>query len=199
MNKLIISLFLSLCIVTNSGCGAIMGADNPGIGGYYYAEFNDVPIPNEMSENKSDTYITYVAGGLKCGQQIFQGRVEKNSLITAMKQYMQKDGWSPRAASYYGNKSLLTYEKNDKMATLLITDGTLFCTLQVNVSSRLSGSDVLHDSAGSTPVTSYGTSYGGSSGSGASGSSGAGGVEQYTSGGFSSNKSGSAQEKSLSQ
>ncbi len=196
MNKLFLSLLFLLNIVILSGCGAMMGADNPGSEGYYYAEFNDVPIPNELAENKSDTYITYVAGGLKCGQQIFEGRVEKNSLLTAMKHYMQKDGWSPRAASYYGNKSVLTYEKNDKMATLLITDGTIFCTMQVNVSSRLSSSDVFHD-----PIPSSSSSSSSSSGSSSSGSSDSGGVEKYSSGGFSSNSGsgGAVQEKSLDQ
>lgn len=184
MNRLFLSLVLSLSIALLSGCGAMMGADNPGSEGYYYAEFSDVPIPNELAENKSDTYITYVTGGLKCGQQIFEGRVEKNSLLTALKYYMQKDGWSPRAASYYGNKSVLTYEKSDKIATLLVTDGTLFCTLQVTVSPRLSGSELLHDSntmPGSSP------SYSSSSG-----------VEPQSSGGF-SNSGGSLQEKSLDQ
>lgn len=176
-----------------------MGADNPGTEGYYYAEFNDVPIPNEMAENKSDTYITYVAGGLKCGQQIFEGRVEKNSLLSAMKHYMRKDGWSTRAASYYGNKSVLTYEKNDKIATLLITDGPIFCTMQVNVSSRLSSSDVFHDPA---PFSGAASSSSSSGSFGSSSSPGSDGVEQYSSGGFSNNSGsggGSVQEKSLNQ
>lgn len=145
MNKLWTTVFLSLCIVVLSACGAIMGSDTPGNEGYYYAEFDDVPIPNELAEDKSSTYVTYIAGGLKSGQQVFEGRVEKNSLLSAMKQYMLKDGWTARAASYYGNKSVLSYEKSDRICTIMISDGTIFCTMQLNVSSRLADSDVFID------------------------------------------------------
>ncbi|SHN68659.1 hypothetical protein [Desulfovibrio litoralis] len=163
--KLCALVFLTVLL---SACAGIMGSDTPGAEGYYYGEFPDIPIPNDLAEKTGDTYITYIAGGMKAGQQIFQGRVEKNSLVTAMRQYMSKEGWSQRAASYYGNKSILTYEKGDRIATLMIADGTIFVTMQINVASRLSDSDVFSDpsviNAMPTGGAEVSTSYGGSSG-----------------------------------
>lgn len=105
---------------------------------YFYSEFSDIPIPNEMSEQRSDTFITFAPSGIKCGVQRFTGRVEVVSLMNTMRRYMSTNGWTLRSL-LRSKESVLIFEKPDRVASFQITDGLVNTEMRVFVSSRLEG------------------------------------------------------------
>lgn len=126
---------LALCLALSAGCAGLFG--NAGNGEpYYYAEFDDIPIPSQLGGIKETTIIT-TPGGVKTGLQVFKGRVEVGSLNSAMVGYMQREGWEMRSSTR-GTRSLLLFEKDDRYATIYILDGTFNTEMQVYVSPKLS-------------------------------------------------------------
>lgn len=106
--------------------------------GYYFSEFSDVPIPNELSEKNSDTFITFAASGTKCGVQRFTGRVDVVSLMNTMRQNMSGNGWTLRSL-LRAKESVLVFEKTDRVVALHIVDGMITTEMRVFMTSRLDG------------------------------------------------------------
>lgn len=128
-------LFLAvLCLGLSAGC-ANMFASSDEAAPYYYGEFEDVPIPGELSGPKETTIIT-TPGGVKTGLQIYKGRVEVGSLNNAMTGYMLREGWVLRSSTR-GSRSLLLFEKLDRFCTIYIVDGLLSTEMQIYVSPKL--------------------------------------------------------------
>ncbi|MDL2316257.1 hypothetical protein LJC59_04175 [Desulfovibrio sp. OttesenSCG-928-A18] len=144
--RIILSVILCCCTVFFvAGCAADGSVKNPfatsePVPGenYYYGEFSDIPIPNEMSESKNDTFITFAPSGLKCGVQRFTGRVDLVSLMNTMRKNMANTGWTLRSL-LRSKESVLVFEKPDRVAALQITDGMVYTEMRVFVSSRLEG------------------------------------------------------------
>lgn len=105
---------------------------------YFFSEFPDIPIPNEMSESRSSTFITFAPSGVKCGVQLFSGRVEVVSLMNTMRRHMASNGWTLRSL-LRAQESVLTFEKPDRIASFQISDGLIKTEMRVFVSSRLEG------------------------------------------------------------
>lgn len=129
---LLFALVLSGCAGTGSGDGDASSGLN-----YYYDEFKDVAIPKEMSPEKKETFITYTADGVKLGTQIVSGRVEMASLVTAMQGYMQRDGWTLRSV-FRSTRSILIFEREDRMCSIYIGDGMMTTTMLIFVSPKIS-------------------------------------------------------------
>lgn len=135
----VFSRFLPIFLVFSAfgllaGCSAITGhsgSSEP----YYYAEFEDIPIPSELGRVKETTIIT-TPGGVKTGLQVFKGRVEMGSLNSAMVGYLQREGWELRSSTR-GARSLLLFEKQDRYCTIYILDGWFYTEMQVYVSPKL--------------------------------------------------------------
>lgn len=104
--------------------------------GFFFSEFPDIPIPNEMSESSSDTFIAFAPSGIKCGVQRFTGRVEIVSLMNTMRRYMANNGWTLRSL-LRAKESILIFEKPDRVVSFQISDGLLETSMRVYVSSRL--------------------------------------------------------------
>lgn len=130
-----IFLCLAACLMLG-GCAGMFGTSSSE-GPYYYGEFDDIPIPSELSGIKETTIIT-TPGGIKTGLQVFKGRVEVGSLNSAMISYMQREGWELRSSTR-GARSLLLFEKQDRYSTIYITDAFFNTEMQVYVSPKLSG------------------------------------------------------------
>lgn len=116
------------------GCSGMFGSSSSSEP-YFYGEFDDIPIPSELSGIKETTIIT-APGGVKTGVQVFKGRVEVGSLNSAMLGYMQREGWELRSSTR-GARSLLLFEKEDRYATVYILDGMFNTEMQVYVSPKL--------------------------------------------------------------
>lgn len=122
---------------------------------YFFSEFSDIPIPNEMSESRSDTFITFAPSGVKCGVQRFTGRVEIVSLMNTMRRYMATNGWTLRSL-LRSKESVLIFEKPDRVASFQISDGLVNSEMRVFVSSRLEGDSPAVEINPYTPAASGG-------------------------------------------
>ena len=153
-------LFLLCFVIVLGGCGKDGSLVNPFAEDTstpppptFVAEFPDIPIPREMSEPivSSNTFVTFTSSGAKCGVQKFSGRVELVSLMNSMRKNMAANGWSLRSL-LRSKDSILVFEKPDRMATLVFTDGMVFTDMEIFVSPRLQGDSANLDlSAYSTP------------------------------------------------
>ena len=138
----IISLVL---LTTISGCAAEGNLNNPfasqepvATSNFYHSEFEDIPIPNELSESRGDTFITFAPSGTKCGIQRFSGRVELVSLMNTMRRFMADNGWVLRSL-LRAKESVLLFEKGNRLATIQFSDGVMTTDMRVFVSSRIEG------------------------------------------------------------
>ena len=105
---------------------------------YFYGEFSDIPIPNDMGESSGNTFVTFAPNGQKCGVQKFSGRVELVSLMNSMRRNMASNGWTLRSL-LRSKESILVFEKSDRIATLVFADGMVFTDMRVFMSPRLQG------------------------------------------------------------
>lgn len=105
---------------------------------YYFSEFPDIPIPNDMSEKRGDTFVTFAPSGVKCGTQRFSGRLELVSLMNTIRRNMASNGWTLRSV-LRAKESTLVFEKPDRIATFQLSDGLIFTDMRLFVSSRLEG------------------------------------------------------------
>ena len=172
---LVLMLVLSLGLGGCLGASSDSGSDPMSSGlSYYYAEFPDVAIPNEMQPDKSDTFITYSGDGVKLGTQVFKGRVELSSLVGAMQGHMQRDSWALRSVFRATRGAIMIFEQQQKMCSLYFFEDTFNTGMLVFVSPKLADgalqynvpastyseplppTDPLANSAGSSPAPSPG-------------------------------------------
>jgi hypothetical protein len=135
----------ALALFFMGGCASDGSFTNPFASGeespppaFFLSEFSDIPIPAELSESRSDTFITFAPSGIKCGTQRFTGRVEVVSLMNTLRRYMSDNGWILRSL-LRAKESSLVFEKSDRFATFQVTDGLVTTELRLFVSSRLEG------------------------------------------------------------
>lgn len=169
---LVLSFALGGCFGSNSESNAPMSSGLP----YYYAEFSDVAIPNEMQPDKGDVFISYTGDGVKLGTQYFKGRVEIASLVNAMQGHMRRDGWNLRSV-FRARGAIMIFEVPTRMCSIYIHEDAFFSTgMLVFVSPKL-GDGALQYSVPSTsseplsfsePPLNSSPSYSNSSGTGSS-------------------------------
>ena len=155
-------LLLGIMAVLVAGCASDGSFKNPFVTeepatpgtGFYYSEFEDIPVPNDMSESSGDTVVTFAPSGVKCGMQRFTGRVEVVSLMNTMRRYMANNGWTLRSL-LRAKRSTLIFEKADRIASFEIADGVMSTEMRIVVSSRLEGDSASLDvNAYAPPVAS---------------------------------------------
>ncbi len=151
-------MFILAAIVLCAGCASDGSFSNPFEtavptpgGNYYFGEFSDVPIPNDMSESSGATFVSVHPSGIKSGVQKFSGLVDAVSLIKTMRRNMADQGWVLRSL-LRSTESVLVFEKADKVCSIQISDGTFSTSMRVFVSPRLEGDSMdLDISAYSAP------------------------------------------------
>ena len=134
LSLLVLSLALGGCLGLNKG-----NEDDPMAAGlsYYYGEFSDVAIPNEMKPDSKETFIAYSADGVKLGTQLFKGRVEMSSLIAALQGYMQRDSWNLRSMIRSNKGAILIFEKEARMCSMYAFEDIVNTGLLVYISPKL--------------------------------------------------------------
>lgn len=158
-SRLTIFAFILAAIVLCAGCASDGSFSNPFEtatptpgGNYYFGEFSDVPIPNDMSESSGDTFIAAHQSGIKSGVQKFTGRVDAISLIKTMRRNMADHGWTLRSL-LRSTESVLVFEKPEKICSIQISDGTFSTAMRIFLSPRLEGDSMdLDISAYSAPA-----------------------------------------------
>ncbi len=125
MRKILAStLLLSLvalqgCMTTTGSSGGTASASD-----VYYSEFGSVPIPVDMEEQKSYTNVMYNIDGMKAGSQIFQGPLERQSLVNAMTHNMLQKGWQARTIVSSGERNLMVFQNDSRMAVITVFEGS---------------------------------------------------------------------------
>ena len=104
---------------------------------YYYGEFPEVAIPNEMKSEPKDMFVSYTAEGIKLGTQHFKGRVDSSSLINALQGYMHRDSWILRSAFRGGKSAILIFERQQRMCSMYVYEDVINTGLLVFVSPKL--------------------------------------------------------------
>lgn len=152
------------------GC-ADMGISNPfdkqstttSINDVYFDEFQDVPIPVDMSVVADQSTISVTPDGTKVGLVTAKGRVDKLSLTTATIHSMGKHGWSLRGM-VRGPRTMQLYEKDSRYAVCYFYEDVLSQVLMeiwvvstlsdgaVNLSNMSSGL-VMTPSSSTGPIT----------------------------------------------
>lgn len=162
MRRLLSAVLLILMVSFGAGCIADGTVSNPfaetappPTNPYYYDDFTDIPIPNEMVKVNTEGFITYASTGSKCGIQRYKARVDAGSLVSTMRNNMMAQGWSLRSF-LRAQQSILTYEKGDRFCTLYISDDTIYTNMFVFVSPRLDGDTGAANPAGTTPAPASG-------------------------------------------
>ena len=143
---LVLSFALGGCIGSNTE-----GGSDPISSGltYYYAEFPDVAIPNEMQPEKSDTFISFSGDGTKLGTQYFKGRVELASLVNAMLGHMQRDSWTLRSV-FRARGAIMIFEQASRMCSIYVHEDMVNTGMLVFVSPKLSDGALQHSVPAST-------------------------------------------------
>lgn|GEM_PF-1383709 len=135
---IVLMLVLSLTIAGCAGSNSEGGSDPLSSGlTYYYSEFPDVAIPNEMLPEKSDTFISFAGDGTKLGTQYFKGRVELASLVNAMYGHMQRDNWSMRSQFRANRSAIMIFEQPGRMCSIYMHEDMISTGMLIFVSPRL--------------------------------------------------------------
>jgi hypothetical protein len=98
-----------------------------------FSDFEDVPLPPEVSPNKKKTQL-YSAGKGKVGLLTLEGRVEPDSLAAFFQTNLPRNGWTPM--TFLKDRDyVLVFIKNDRMCLITISEGwfTTVCEVRVGL------------------------------------------------------------------
>ncbi len=103
--------------------------------GHRYYDFDDIPIPMEMTLNRNDS-ILFESQGVKVGMLTYTGRVDSDSLFNYFQVSMQNEGWRLLSYIKYGTQ-ILTFDKDDRLCIIRIIEGRMRSELQIWVSPKI--------------------------------------------------------------
>jgi hypothetical protein len=98
-----------------------------------FSDFEDVPLPSEMSPNKRKTQL-YSAGKGKVGLLTLEGRVDPDSLAAFFQNNLPRNGWKPMT-SLKDRDHVLVFAKEERMCLINISEGwfTTICEVRVGL------------------------------------------------------------------
>ena len=98
-----------------------------------FSDFEDVPLPSEVSPNKRKTQL-YSAGKGKVGLLTLEGRVDPDSLAAFFQNNLPRNGWKPMT-SLKDRDHVLVFVKDDRMCLITISEGwfTTVCEVRVGL------------------------------------------------------------------
>ena len=129
---LCLCLALSACSAFNRGGGAGASVDETS----YPSEFSDIFIPREMKAVDKQTAIIHNQDGTRAGTQVFEGRVDLQSLVSAMLYNMSQRGWIPRSV-FRGQSSAMVFEKENNVALITAAEGVYHTTMNLWVAKKI--------------------------------------------------------------
>jgi hypothetical protein len=95
-----------------------------------YYDFDDIPIPNELSPNVDKSKI-FQTTNMTAGVLVFEGNVVVDSLIAFFKSSMARDNWQMKGFFRLPPKAALLFEKKNKRSIIMIEDGTFSTRVDV--------------------------------------------------------------------
>ncbi len=128
MRKIFAPALLMFSLVALQGCMTTSSSSETTVyaSDVYYSEFASVPIPVDMVEQAKFTNVMYNIDGMKSGSQIFEGPLERQSLVNAMTHNMLGKGWHARTIVSSGERNLMVFQSDSRMAVFTIFEGSSF-------------------------------------------------------------------------
>lgn len=128
MRKIIAPVLLAASLFGLQGCVTSSNASNTtaSVTDVYYSEFDSVPIPVDMIEQSGYTNVLYNIDGMKSGSQIFEGPLERQSLVNAMTHNMLRKGWQARTIVSSGERNMMVFQNDNRMAVFTVSEGSTF-------------------------------------------------------------------------
>jgi len=105
---------------------------SPSASGTKFFEFNDIPIPPEVSVQTKNSYV-FQSGQIKMGFLTLRGRVDSNSLVNFFVSAMPQQGWRLKA-QFRSGRSLLIFDKSDRACVILMKEDTYYTYVELYVS-----------------------------------------------------------------
>jgi hypothetical protein len=98
-----------------------------------FPDFEDIPIPSEISVNKKKTQL-YSAGKGKVGLLTLKGRVDPDSLAAFFQNNLPRNGWKAMTA-LKDRENVLVFFKDDRVCLINICEGwfTTVCEVRVGM------------------------------------------------------------------
>jgi hypothetical protein len=134
---LALAFFVAASVAGCSYLGLQRQADQPGAQAAatapektsVYYDFDDIAVPAGFKLVKDDSFV-YQSGSLRNGLLVFEGRVEPISAANFIVAAMTRDGWRMKSSFKYG-RSLMLFEKPNKVALVSVKDGMTSTRLEV--------------------------------------------------------------------
>jgi hypothetical protein len=90
------------------------------------SEFDDIPVPKGMAYQADESTVIETPA-VKAGRQVYRGRIEVDSLATAIRTTLEANGWRPvsnTSSSKHGTTQV--YEKGGTSLQVLLWEGIWF-------------------------------------------------------------------------
>jgi len=97
-----------------------------------FLDFNDIPIPPEINIQSKNSYV-FQSGQIKMGFLTLRGRVDPNSVMNFFASGLPREGWRLKGEFRY-NRSLLIFDKPDKICVILVKEDTYYTYVEIYVS-----------------------------------------------------------------
>jgi len=95
-------------------------------------EFDDIPVPKELSRNNDRSFI-YEAPGVTMGVITYSGYVKGGSLAKFFRNEMPKHEWQFLNGFSEGDKYLISFIKSDKSCMISVEENSLSTRVTIKV------------------------------------------------------------------
>jgi hypothetical protein len=90
------------------------------------SEFEDIPVPRGMAYQADDSTVIETPV-VKAGRQVYRGRIEVDSLATAIRTTLESNGWRPVSNTSNARRGTTqVYEKGGTSLQVLLWEGLWF-------------------------------------------------------------------------
>ena len=97
-----------------------------------FFQFSDIPIPPEIDVQSKNSNV-FQSGQIKMGFLTLRGRVDSNSVMNFFVAALPREGWRLKGQFRY-NRSLLIFDKPDKVCVILVKEETYYTYVEIYVS-----------------------------------------------------------------
>ena len=99
-----------------------------------YYDFTDILIPAELSLERKKSFV-YSTASFTAGVLVFEGRVERESLVNFFTANMANDGWVLRSSFRY-RRTILLFEKDERSCLVNVSESPLKTHVEIWVAPQ---------------------------------------------------------------
>ena len=104
------------------------------------SEFEDIPVPKGLNF-QPDRSIVIESPAVKAARLVYRGRIQPDSLATAMRTTLEANGWrSVSSTAGGGQVATQVFEKGGNSLQVQIWEGLIFTYVELTASRAIAGS-----------------------------------------------------------